>query len=71
MLSDQDDHQILVPAGRLPRETKEGKVLRVPVNDAGTPDWGSANIDAAATERRSRDTPAPESPAPPRDTADA
>ncbi len=52
VLVDDDGQQVLVPTSRLPREITEGKVLRVPVNHAGTPDWGRATVDNEETERR-------------------
>ncbi len=52
VLVDEDGHYVLVPCSRLPRELKESDVLRVPVDDAGTPDWGRARIDAEEGERR-------------------
>jgi len=52
VLVDDEGQQVLVPTSRLPREILEGKVLRVPVNHAGTPDWGRAVLDEEETERR-------------------
>ena len=52
VLVDGDGHYVLVPCSRLPRELKESDVLRVPVDDAGTPDWGRAQIDQEEGERR-------------------
>ncbi len=52
VLVDEDGHYVLVPCSRLPRELKESDVLRVPVDDAGTPDWGRAQIDQEEAERR-------------------
>lgn len=51
-LIDDEEHQILVPTSRLPRDLKEGNMLRVPVDAAGTPDWGRAQIDRAEAARR-------------------
>ena len=52
VLADEDGHYVLVPCSRLPRELKESDVLRVPVDDADTPDWGRAQIDQEEGERR-------------------
>jgi hypothetical protein len=52
VLVDDGGHYVLVPCSRLPRELKESDVLRVPVDDANTPDWGRAEIDEEEGERR-------------------
>lgn len=52
LLVDDQERQILVPTSRLPRELAEGQVLLVPVNEAGTADWGRARIDEAEAQRR-------------------
>lgn len=52
LLVDDQQRQILVPTSRLPRELAEGQVLLVPVNEAGTADWGRARIDEAEAQRR-------------------
>lgn len=54
-LIDDEEHRILVPTSRLPRDLKEGNVLRVPVDAAGTPDWGWARIDQAEALRRKKE----------------
>lgn len=51
MLLDDAGRAVTVPRGRLPRDMREGDVLRVPLfNDA--PDWGRAAVDGAETSRR-------------------
>lgn len=52
LLVDDQERQILVPTSRLPRELAEGQVLLVPVDEAGTADWGRARIDEAEAQRR-------------------
>jgi hypothetical protein len=52
LLVDDQQRQILVPTSRLPRELAEGHVLLVPVDEAGTADWGRARIDEAEGQRR-------------------
>ncbi len=52
MLVDDDEHQIAVPMGRLPRATRSGSVLSVPLNAAGTPSWSDAEIDEGEAKRR-------------------
>jgi hypothetical protein len=52
LLVDDKERQILVPTSRLPRELAEGQVLVVPVDEAGTADWGRARIDEAEGQRR-------------------
>ncbi len=52
LLVDDEGHQILVPTLRLPHDLAEGQVLRVPVDEAGTRDWGRARIDEPETQRR-------------------
>jgi hypothetical protein len=52
LLVDDQERQILVPTSRLPRELAEGQVLLVPVDEAGTADWGRARIDEAEGRRR-------------------
>jgi hypothetical protein len=52
LLVDDQERQILVPTSRLPRELAEGQVLLVPVDEAGTADWGRARIDEAEGQRR-------------------
>ena len=52
LLVDDQERQILVPTSRLPRELAEGQVLLVPVDEAGTADWGRARIDEAEARRR-------------------
>ncbi len=52
VLVDDDEHHVLVPMSRLPRELKAGHVLRIPINEAGTPDWGRAWIDEEETRHR-------------------
>ena len=51
-LVDDDEHQIAVPVGRLPRATRDGSVLSVPLNTAGTPSWSDAEIDEGEAKRR-------------------
>jgi len=51
-LVDDDKHQIAVPMGRLPRATRDGSVLSVPLNTAGTPSWSDAEIDDGEAKRR-------------------
>jgi hypothetical protein len=52
LLVDDQQRQTLVPTSRLPRELAEGQVLLVPVDEAGTADWGRARIDEAESARR-------------------
>ncbi|UCF41026.1 MAG: DUF3006 family protein [Gemmatimonadota bacterium] len=52
LLVDDEQRQTLVPTSRLPRDLAEGQVLLVPVDEAGTADWGRARIDEAEGERR-------------------
>lgn len=52
LLVDDQQRQTLVPTSRLPRELAEGQVLLVPVDEAGTADWGRARIDEAEGARR-------------------
>ena len=52
LLVDDDGHQIAVPMGRLPRATRGGSVLSVPLNAAGTPSWSDAEIDEGEAKRR-------------------
>jgi hypothetical protein len=52
VLVGEDQHHVLVPMSRLPRELKAGHVLRVPTNEEDTPDWGRAWIDEEETRQR-------------------
>ncbi len=64
LLLDDDEHRIAVPIGRLPRATRGGSVLSVPLNTAGTPSWSDAAIDDGEAKRRlgkvGHDTEGPE-----------
>jgi hypothetical protein len=52
LLVDDDDQQTAFPMGRLPRGTKGGSLLSVPLNAAGTPSWADAEIDEREAKRR-------------------
>jgi hypothetical protein len=52
LLEDDDGTTLIVNVRSLPRGTKEGTVLRVPLDDAGNPEWNTAAIDDAETARR-------------------
>jgi hypothetical protein len=56
VLLDEEQHQIVVPLTRLPRSSKNGIVLTVPIDETGTPDWSGAAIDEAEANRRSQAT---------------
>lgn len=51
-----DDHgrAFTVPLDRLPPGLAERTILRVLVGDDGNPDWSSAEVDEAETQRRQR-----------------
>lgn len=51
VLLDDAGRVVTVPRSRLPRDLAEGDVLRVP-EQGGTPDWGTAVVDAQETARR-------------------
>jgi hypothetical protein len=52
VLIDDDGRQTALPFDRLPKGTKEGDVLRVPLDHAERPDWFNGVVDPAETERR-------------------
>lgn len=54
VLQDDEGQETVVPVNRLPRDLREGDILKVPVDAGGTVDWGLAQLDRAETERRRR-----------------
>ncbi len=51
-LVDDEERRIAVPVVRLPRGVTAGDVLSIPLDDAGTPAWSAARIDADEAKRR-------------------
>jgi hypothetical protein len=45
LLVDDEKQHIAVPLNRLPRETRGGSLLSVPLDPAGTASWSKAVID--------------------------
>ncbi len=52
LIGEDDSRQVTIARNQLPLGITEGTVLRVSQKDDDTPDWPSAQINAAETERR-------------------
>ena len=52
LLVDDDNRQTAFPMSRLPRGTRGGSLLAVPLNAAGTPSLADAEIDVDEAKRR-------------------
>jgi len=51
VLIDEENHQIAVPLNRLPKNTRQGSRLAVPLDPSGTPNWSDAVIAPADSDR--------------------
>ena len=53
-----DDHgrALTVPRGQLPQGIAERAVIRVEVDAAGTPNWGTAQLDPDEAKKHKRDS---------------
>jgi hypothetical protein len=51
VLLDEERHQIVVPLNRLPRSSRNGVLLSVPLDETGTPHWSAAAIEQGGPDR--------------------
>lgn len=52
VLADDEGRSVALPVSRLPKGVKKGSVLSIHLDNAGTPSWSSAEIDADEAKRR-------------------
>ena len=55
VLADDEGRSVALPLARLPRGATKGCVLSIRLDNAGTPNWSSAEIDEEEAKRRSTD----------------
>ncbi len=54
VLMRDDNQRTSIPLSRLPSGVKKGAVLRVSLDNVGTPSWPSAEFDDAEAKRRAQ-----------------